>query len=67
MSEIISLSKARKVRARDEDRRRAAENRLKFGRTRAEREVVEKTSERDRRRLDDHRLGDDACAPDRDD
>jgi len=55
MTEILSLSKARKTRARAEDRQRAEENRVKFGRTRAERETAELTSSLDRRRLEAHR------------
>ena len=44
MAEIISLSKARKARARSEKEASAEANRLKFGRTKAEKlkDVAEK-------------------------
>lgn len=63
MGEVIGLGKARKARARDDDRRRAEENRIRFGRTKAERAVLDKESERATRTLDAHRR-DDAGAED---
>lgn len=36
MAEIINLNRARKARAREADKRTAAANRAKFGRTKAE-------------------------------
>lgn len=36
MAEILSFSKARKIKARNEKEKRADENRVKFGRTKAE-------------------------------
>ncbi len=41
MADILSLSKARKTKAKADKDARAAENRVKFGRTKAEK-VVEK-------------------------
>ncbi len=38
MAEILSLSKARKANARDAKEQQAAENRVKFGRTKAEKQ-----------------------------
>ena len=38
MAEILSLSKARKAKARDAKGQQAAENRVKFGRTKAEKQ-----------------------------
>lgn len=61
MTEILSLSKARKARDRAENRKRAEENRVKFGRTRSERETVERIDSLDRRRLEAHRR--DAAPP----
>ncbi|MCE1236858.1 MAG: DUF4169 family protein [Hyphomicrobiales bacterium] len=55
MTEILSLSKARKARERADDRRRAEENRVRFGRTRAERETQALQDDLGRRRLDAHR------------
>jgi len=56
VAEILSLSKARKARDRDERKRTAEENRTRFGRTRAERETAQKTGELAERRLEAHRL-----------
>jgi hypothetical protein len=36
MSEIVNLNKARKARSRDAERSQASENRVKFGRTKAQ-------------------------------
>lgn len=55
MGDVVGLGKFRKARARVEDRKRAEENRARFGRTRAEREAVEKEDERATRVLDAHR------------
>ena len=55
MAEILSLSKARKSRARAEAKQTAEENRVRFGRTRAERETREKTADLADRRLEGHR------------
>ena len=51
MGEIIGLGKARKARARAEDKRRAEENRIRFGRTKAEREARDLEAERVTRTL----------------
>lgn len=53
MAEILSLSKARKARARADKEQLASENRIRFGRTKAEKErdaAVRKLSEK---RLDE--------------
>lgn len=63
MTEILSLSKARKERARAEDKRRAEENRAKFGRTRSERETVAMIDRIDQRRLDSHRREESPAPP----
>jgi hypothetical protein len=52
--EIINLRKARKARKRQDKDARAAENRVVFGRTKAERTVVKAESERTERRIDAH-------------
>ena len=59
MGEVIGLGKARKARDRAEDKRRAEENRVRFGRTRAEREATDKEEARATRLLDGHRRDDD--------
>lgn len=52
MSEIVNLNKARKARARIEARAGAAENRIRFGRTKAEKAGAKAESARAERRLD---------------
>jgi len=58
MADILSLSKARKARARAQKEAAAAENRVRFGRTRADRqsEAVEKARAADK--LDAHKRED---------
>ncbi len=55
MGDVVGLGKARKARARAEDKSRAEENRVRFGRTRAEREATEKEEARATRAVDAHR------------
>ena len=52
----IKLNRARKARARNEARRRADENALRFGRGKAERARDAAEAERGASRLDGHRL-----------
>ena len=59
MGDVVGLGKFRKARARAEDKKRAEENRVRFGRTRAERDVVDKEADRAARVLDAHRRDDD--------
>ena len=53
-AEIINLRQARKQRARDEKDARAAGNRARFGRSKAERERKEQTQARAEQALDGH-------------
>ena len=46
MAEPINLNKARKVRDRDDAKRQAAENRVRFGRGKAEKTVSKLEAER---------------------
>ncbi len=55
MAEPINLNKARKARALAEDKRQAAENRVRFGRTKAEKQVAKLEAERERRELDERK------------
>ena len=55
MGDILSLSKARKSRAKAEKEQAAAENRIRFGRTKAEKELTETTNEKARKDLDQHK------------
>lgn len=56
MGEIVNLRTARKAAARRRDEVRAAENRLAFGRPKAERATQEARSDKARRHLDAHRI-----------
>ncbi len=52
MTEPINLNRARKAKARAEAQSKAAENRVKFGRGKAEKAVSKLEAERARRALD---------------
>jgi hypothetical protein len=56
MGEIVNLHKVRKRAARERDARRAAENRITHGRTKAERTAETTRSEKIRRLLDAHKI-----------
>ena len=62
MGDVVGLGRFRKERARAEDKRRAEENRVRFGRTRSEREALTKEEARADRVLDAHRLDGDGDA-----
>ncbi len=55
MSEIINLRRARKNKGRGEKEKKAEQNRLLFGRTKAEKKRDEKESERASKHLDGHK------------
>lgn len=55
MAELINLNKARKARARAAREAEAAENRVRHGRTKAEKTAARLEAERTARRLDDSR------------
>ena len=52
---LVSLSKARKTKARAESRRQADANAAKFGRSKADRTAETARTDAEKRRLDDHR------------
>ncbi len=52
----INLNRARKARARDEKRKQADANSVKFGRTKAERALDKAREEKANRTLDGHHL-----------
>ena len=54
MAEIFSLSKARKAKARVAKEQTAAANRVKFGRTKAERQLEKAQDALETRRIDAH-------------
>jgi hypothetical protein len=53
MADPINLNKARKARAKADAQARAAENRVSFGRSRAEKQVSKLEAEQAKRRLDE--------------
>lgn len=52
MAEPVNLNKARKAKAQAQARAEAAENRVRFGRTKAEKTVSKLEAEKARRALD---------------
>ncbi|MFC4625393.1 DUF4169 family protein [Daeguia caeni] len=56
MSEIINLRQFRKRKARDAKERQAEQNRILFGRTRAEKELASREAEKAERFLERNRL-----------
>jgi hypothetical protein len=57
MVDIVNLRLARKAKAKAEQSQRAADNRIQFGRSRAEREASEAEKRLVRRRIDGHHIG----------
>lgn len=56
MAEIINLKRARKQKARQESEAQAEQNRISFGRSKAERRLSEAERDKASRLLDGHRL-----------
>lgn len=56
MAEIINLRRARKQRTRQDAEAKAEQNRISFGRTKAERTLIEAERDKAARELDGHRL-----------
>ena len=56
MGDVVNLRRVRKRAAKQREDARAAENRIKHGRTRAERELGAKRSEQQTRHLDGHEI-----------
>ncbi|MGO4403990.1 DUF4169 family protein [Bosea sp. RAF48] len=56
MAEIINLRRARKQKARTEADKAAEQNRISFGRTKAERSLSEAERDKAARHIDGHRL-----------
>jgi hypothetical protein len=59
MAEIVNLRRARKARDRASAEAQAEQNRIAFGRTKAERKLSEAEKALAERRLEGHRLSDD--------
>ena len=51
-SDVVNLNRFRKARARDDKAKQAAENRVKFGRTKAEKQLAATEEQLASRRLD---------------
>lgn len=56
MAEIINLRQARKARSRAEAEKTAADNRVKFGRTKAEKTLAKAEKALQNRRIDGQKL-----------
>ncbi|SOH95122.1 protein of unknown function [Monaibacterium marinum] len=54
MSKVINLSKARKARTRADSRAQADANAVRFGRTKAERQIEDAQIAKAKRNLDQH-------------
>ncbi|MBB4105166.1 DUF4169 family protein [Allorhizobium borbori] len=55
-ADIVNLRQFRKQNARTEKERQAEENRIRFGRTKAEKQLTKALNEQERRKLDAGRL-----------
>lgn len=56
MAKIINLNKKRKTKTLLEKEKKASENRIKFGRTKKEKQIAKQENERNERHLDGHKL-----------
>lgn len=56
MTEVINLNHKRKARARTEKEKRALQNRIKFGRTKEEKNREELNAKRAKQLLEGHKL-----------
>ena len=55
MAKVVNLSRARKTRARDDRRKHADENAVKFGRTKAQKSLEDNEKSKIERNLDGHK------------
>jgi hypothetical protein len=58
MADVVNLKRVRKDKARREQEREAEANRLRFGRTKAQKAADRDTTERERRAMDERKLED---------
>lgn len=56
MAKIINLNKKRKAKKKEDKEKKAAENRIKYGRTKEERKLAEATAKKEERKLDGHQI-----------
>ncbi len=59
MAEIINLRRAKKTHQRQTAAKAAADNRARFGRTKAEKEQAQRLADLEAKRQEGHRLDDD--------
>ena len=55
MADIVNLNRARKAKARSDKEAQAAQNRIAFGRTKAEKQQAAAEKARADRQIDDHK------------
>jgi hypothetical protein len=65
VGDVVNLRRARKARDRASAEAQAEQNRIAFGRTKAERKLTEAEKTLAERRLDGHRLSDDPDGKDK--
>lgn len=56
MGDLINFNKKRKAKIRLDKEKKASENRIKFGRTKKEKQIEKQDKERSERFLDGHQL-----------
>ena len=56
MNNLLSFSKARKLKAKTDKKKRTEENRIKFGRTKAEKELSKTKTKKLGKKIDDHKI-----------
>lgn len=56
MGNVVNLNRVRKAQVRLKEAETAVENRVRFGRSKAERKASQDAAERERRRHEDHAL-----------
>ena len=54
-ADVVNLRRARKAKARTEREKTAADNRIAFGRSKAEKQLTKAEREREQRAIDAHR------------
>ena len=56
MTNVINLNKKRKTKKRLDKQKKSSENRIKFGRSKKEKQLAQKEQDRYERHLDGHKL-----------
>ncbi len=58
MTQIVNFNKKKKEKTRADDKKRAEHNRVKFGRTKEEKELERLKAEKARKHIDAHKMED---------